>query len=155
MPNIPGLRSPYAKVGRLVYFGRMLDKIRLHAAGKLPPEYVENLGDQKSGIFDTRCCQFLKTSYAEIRKRTLEGYTDESILAWVEEFHTRRNDEDCKDWNALLMKRGWHDSADVVGRLKQRIKESGLEGKPIETFFDYIEFDEGRDSVTPRLWESV
>ena len=35
MPNIPGLRSTYAKVGRLVYFGRMLDKIRLHAAGQL------------------------------------------------------------------------------------------------------------------------
>ncbi len=35
MPSVPGLRSPYAKVGRLVYFGRMLDKIRLHAAGRL------------------------------------------------------------------------------------------------------------------------
>ena len=28
MPNIPGLRSCYDKVGRLIYFGRMLDKIR-------------------------------------------------------------------------------------------------------------------------------
>ena len=45
MPNIPGLRSCYDKVGRLIYFGRMLDKIRLHAAGQLPPDYVENLGD--------------------------------------------------------------------------------------------------------------
>ena len=45
MPAIPGLRSPYAKIGRLVYFGRMLDKIRLHAAGQLPPDYVANLGD--------------------------------------------------------------------------------------------------------------
>jgi hypothetical protein len=42
MPNaIPGLRSCYDKVGRLIYFGRMLDKIRLHAAGQLPPEYQE------------------------------------------------------------------------------------------------------------------
>jgi len=36
MSHVPGLRSPYVKVGRLVYFGRMLDKIRLHAAGRLP-----------------------------------------------------------------------------------------------------------------------
>ena len=36
MPNVPGLRSPYIRVGRLVYFGRMLDKIRLHAAGPRP-----------------------------------------------------------------------------------------------------------------------
>ncbi len=45
MPNVPGLRSCYDKVGRLIYFGRMLDKIRLHAAGQLPPAYDENLGD--------------------------------------------------------------------------------------------------------------
>ena len=37
MQNIPGLRSCYDKVGRLIYFGRMLDKIRLHAAAQLPP----------------------------------------------------------------------------------------------------------------------
>src|SRR3954462_15604043 len=34
--HIPGLRSPSEQVGGLVHFGRMLDKIRLAAAGKLP-----------------------------------------------------------------------------------------------------------------------
>jgi len=38
MPHVSGLRSCYAKVGRFVYFGRMLDKIRLHAAGRLPAD---------------------------------------------------------------------------------------------------------------------
>ena len=33
---IPGLRSPFDPVNGLFYFGRMLDKIRLQAAGKLP-----------------------------------------------------------------------------------------------------------------------
>jgi hypothetical protein len=33
---IPGLRSPFDHFNGLVYFGRMLDKIRLAAAGKLP-----------------------------------------------------------------------------------------------------------------------
>jgi len=33
---IPGLRSPFDQVKGVVYFGRMLDKIRLAAAGKLP-----------------------------------------------------------------------------------------------------------------------
>src|ERR1700729_4124246 len=63
MPFVPGLRSPYAKVGRLVYFGRMLDKIRLHAAGRLPADYIENLGDKNPGVFDTRCCRFVRASY--------------------------------------------------------------------------------------------
>ncbi len=67
MPHVPGLRSCYAKVGRLVYFGRMLDKIRLHAAGQLPAEYQANLGDDKFLTLDGRCCRFLGVAHAAIR----------------------------------------------------------------------------------------
>ena len=38
MPEF-AVRSPNAKVGEIVYFGRMIDKIRVHAKGNLPPEY--------------------------------------------------------------------------------------------------------------------
>ena len=155
MPNIPGLRSPYAKVGRLVYFGRMLDKVRLHAQGKLPPDYVENLGDSKPGMFDARCCGFLRVGYGDLRARVLEGGSDAQVLEWAEKLGGRRSDEECQAWNGFLMKRGFHDTADIVGRLRQRIRESGLEGKPIETYFDYIDFDEGRDPVAARSWETV
>jgi hypothetical protein len=44
MAAVDGLRSAYAKVGEVVYFGRMLDKIRLADQNKLPAGY--NLGDQ-------------------------------------------------------------------------------------------------------------
>ena len=54
-----------------------------------------------------------------------------------------------------MMKRGWHDPADVTQRLRQRVNESGLEGKPIETFFDYIDFDEGRDPAAERPWQKI
>ena len=33
--------------GAIVRFGRMLDKIRLHARGALPPEYHANLGERR------------------------------------------------------------------------------------------------------------
>jgi gluconokinase len=155
MPHVPGVRSPYAKVGRLVYFGRMLDKIRLHARGALPPDYVSNLGDDNPGMFDARCCRFLRVPYAEIRERTLGGASDEEVLAWAEARGGRRDDEECAIWNAYLMKRGWHDPADNVERLRWRIRESGLEGKPIETFFDYIDYDEGRENASDRPWEKV
>ena len=72
MPYVPGLRSVYAKVGRLVYFGRMLAKIRLDAAGQLPADYVPNLGDGHVYSLDGRCCRFLGVPYAGIRERTLE-----------------------------------------------------------------------------------
>lgn len=147
MPNVPGLRSVYQKVGRHVYFGRMLDKIRLHAAGRLPADYVGNLGTG----FDGRCCTFLHVDYAKLQDRVLAGGTDEEILAWVEQTAGRRSDAECEVWNGFMMKRGWRDSGREI--LLKRIKESGFEGRPIETMFDYIEFDEGRDPVSSRAWE--
>jgi len=48
-----GLRSPFAKINGFVYFGRMLDKIRMHAKGELPEDYQANLG---KGFDDWRMC---------------------------------------------------------------------------------------------------
>jgi gluconokinase len=150
MPHVPGLRSPYVKVGRLVYFGRMLDKIRLHAAGQLPAAYHENLGDTQPGVFDTRCCHFLGVKFTDLQARTLAGGTDEELLAWAHARGPARTDEECEVWNFFMMKRGWRDVAQT--RLRQRIAESGLTDKPIETFFDYLDFDEGRDPVSIQAW---
>ena len=153
MAHVPGLRSCYAKVGRLVYFGRMLDKIRLHAAGNLPEEYRNNLGDEQINVFDGRCCRFLGIRYADLRARTLAGGTDEEILAWAHAHGTPRTDEECHIWNRFLVKLGWRDERSNV--LPQRIRDSGLTGKPIETIVDHIEFDEGRDPVAIRAWDSI
>jgi len=152
MQNIPGLRSCYDKVGRLIYFGRMLDKIRLHAAGRLPPDYVENLGEHQFTL-DGRCCRFLGVPYSEIKKRTLAGETDEAVLNWAHAHGASRTDEECNVWNRFIAKLGWRDERSRV--LSQRIKESGLTGKPIETLIDHIEFDEGRDPVASRAWEKI
>jgi len=56
---IPGLRSPFDQVGGLVYFGRMLDKIRLLAVGELPEEWRAARGTTNTSSFDSRCCRFL------------------------------------------------------------------------------------------------
>jgi gluconokinase len=148
MSSIPGLRSLYAKVGRLVYFGRMLDKIRLNAAGRLPADYVPNLARG----FDSRCCDFLHVKHPELTARVLQGGSDDEILAWCHEQGGQRTSEECEIWNSFMMKRGWRDGGSET--LQTRIKESKLEGKPIETFFDLIEFDEGRDPVTTKAWAS-
>ena len=42
--KISGLRSSYERVGGMVFFGRMLDKIRVHARGELPPDYNRGTG---------------------------------------------------------------------------------------------------------------
>ena len=55
--KVDGLRRSREKVEEVVFFARMLDKIRLHAQGKLPEDY--NLG---WGL-DGRCCEFLNVDY--------------------------------------------------------------------------------------------
>src|ERR1039457_2403560 len=131
MPNVPGLRSPYDKVGRLVYFGRMLDKIRLQSLDRLPADYVDNLGDSKPGMFDARCCGFLCVSYDAIRRRTLEGGRDEAVLEWAEQRGGRRTDEECAVWNGFMMKHGWRDAPRIVPRPRRRGAGGGPEGKAI------------------------
>ncbi len=148
MAHVPGLRSPYAKVGRIVYFGRMLDKIRVHAAGGLPADYVPNLGKG----FDGRCISFLRVNYDELKARVLVGdLNDEQLLAWAEQRGGLRTDEECEVWSGFMMKRGWRDPGAEM--LAKRIRESSLESQPIQTMFDYLDFDEGRDPVRARAWE--
>jgi hypothetical protein len=154
MPTVPGLRSPFAKVGRLVYFGRMLDKIRLHAAGTLPPEYVTNLGDQGApNFFDARCCRFLRVKFADLQSRTLAGGADEELLAWAHAHGRDRTDEECEIWNMFMSKRGWRDAA--ASTVQQRITQFGLTGKSPQTMFEVIDYDEGRDPAADRPWENL
>src|SRR4029077_7242098 len=65
------LRSPFEKVGGLFYLGRMLDKIRLHAKGKLPPDYHSNLGKG----FDEKCANFLRINYDQLVEQVNRGRT--------------------------------------------------------------------------------
>ena len=53
----------------------------------------------------------------------------------------------------FLTKLGWRDERSTV--LPQRILDSGLTGKPVETIIDHIEYDEGRDPVATKAWDSV
>ncbi len=147
MAYVPGLRSGYAQVGRLVYFGRMLDKIRLMAAGTLPSDYHGNLGIG----FDGRCCSFLAVQYEALKTRVAQGGSDLDVLAWCHEQGGPRTDDQCIIWNRFMMKLGWRDERSSI--LQQRIVQFGLVGKPIETFFDLNDFDENRDPVATRAWE--
>ena len=45
--RIPGLRSPREKVGGILHFGRMLDKIRLSDQRKLPSEWLAAKGSRE------------------------------------------------------------------------------------------------------------
>lgn len=151
MPVIPNLRSPYDTVGGIVYFGRLLDKIRLHAEGKLPPDFVANLGTKVPGTFDARCVEFLGFDYDAFQAHVLAHPTisDEEALEWAFAHGRKPTPEQIEVWNGFMMKRGWRDSARE--RLQFRLHESGLpDDGSIATMFDYIDVDEGRPL---RTWE--
>lgn len=137
---VPELRSPYDEVNGLVYFARMLSKIRLHAAGKLPQEYHKHLGDG----FDGRCIRFLGVDYEALRAETLKGEkSDAALLDWCFQNGRHPNDEEIEVWSGFLMKRGWRDTGREA--LERRLKEAGLpEDGALQTMFDFIDADEGR-----------
>ena len=139
---IPGLRSPAEKVNGLVYFGRMLDKIRLQAAGKLPEGWQAERGTAMKGSFDSRCCTFLQIDYAAIERETLKGGSDEQLLAWAFANGRKPSDEEVEIWNAFITKRGWRDAG--TQRLNERLAEIGLPAGTVQTMFEFIDLDEGR-----------
>lgn len=142
---IPGLRGPSDQVNGLVYFGRMLDKIRLQSAGKLPEGWQGQLGAAAKGSFDWRCCEFLKIDYAAFVAETLKGGGDEELLAWAYDSGRRPTDVEIEVWNAFMTKRGWRDSG--TQRLHERLAEIGLGPDAAQTMFEFIDIDEGRRHV--------
>jgi len=140
---IPGLRSPTEQVNGLVYFGRMLDKIRLAAAGKLPPDWQAARGLAYPTSFDSRCCRLLKINYAALEAETLKGdKSDADLLEWAFEHGRRPSEEEIEIWNAFMIKRGWRDAG--TQRLNERLAEIGLPPGTVQTMFEFIDLDEGR-----------
>lgn len=134
-----GVRSPTAKVGGLVYFGRMHDKIRQHARGELPADYQPNLGKG----FDARCVKFLGIDYGQLAEKVLAGGTDEEILRWCLETGHAPHEDEMHIWNEFMRKCGWND--DVSETVARRKKEGGMSDRSdIVTMFQFIDADEGR-----------
>ncbi len=135
--RIPGLRHSAEQVGGIVFFGRMLDKLRLHAQDKLPADYFPYRGTG----FDGRVCRFLRLEYSALVERVSAGGSDEEILDWCFVHGQKPSEEEIFIFNAFLMKRGWRD--DSSENLEQMKRERGFAGRTdIQTFFDFHRADE-------------
>jgi gluconokinase len=134
-------KAPRELAGGMMYFPRMLDKIRLHARGELSEDYHPNLGGVRTA--DAMCCNFLRVKYAELRDRVLQGGSDEEILEWCFEKGRRLNEGDLIVWNGFISKFGWRDFATpVLERVKQK---SGVAHRAdILTIPDLMDLEEER-----------
>jgi gluconokinase len=129
--------SPKDELDGIVYFPRLCGKVRLHAAGKLHPDYQSNLGC----AMDLWTCEFLGVAYEDLKEQILKGVSDEDCLAWARAGGASRTPLERKWWHSYLLNRGFRD--DLSERLVQRKAESGLEKRgDILTFMDYIDADD-------------
>ena len=147
--KIEGIKGCYEKTRGIFYFARMCSKIRLHAAGKLPEDYFDMLGQG----FDGRTCRYLQVRYEDVKSLVLAGKSDTEVLEWCEANGRRLNDEQILIYNSFMSKRGWRDD-ETDGFIPDMIKQYGFpdDGKVI-TDFDLIEMDEGR--WQPDQWRAA
>jgi hypothetical protein len=141
MPRVEGLRSPTDRIaGGLHHLGRMLDKIRLMAAGRLPEDYHRNYG--LSVGLDGQLCGFLNVAFADVAARVREGGSDEELVEWIFTHGLRPNRTQAMVWNEHSRKLGWNDR--ITPYLESQKKAAGIEGHPANTTFALIDLNEER-----------
>ena len=131
-------RSPYERLGGYVHLPRLIDKARLHRKGLLDGYNYKTVG------FDKHLLAFLKLDPDSFEKAANELEDDSAVLNWVEQNGVRHSPEEIEQWNQAMILRH-PDTAEKKARFVHFLKESGGAGrKDIRTYFDLIEFDEGR-----------
>ncbi len=134
-------KSPKETTNGMMWFPRMVNKIRQHARGELSEDYHANLGEG----MDKRCLDFLRVDYPALCERVLAGGSDEEILAWAFENGRPLNKGDLLIWNSFVSKFGWND---LATKRRDELKEKfGLADRTdIITIADLIDADEKRAS---------
>jgi hypothetical protein len=137
--------SDYAPTKGVIFFARMLDKIRLKNQGLLPADY--NYADCAVwDCFDARFCRFFGVDAQLLVERVLCGGSDEEILEWCFEKFGRADEEKIQFWNSFVAKRGWRDES--TQELEEVKRAHGFGDRAdVQTWVDYHDVDEGR---TPR-----
>ena len=131
-------RSPYDRLGGYVHLPRLIDKARLHAQGLLNGYNYKTVG------FDKHLLAFLKLNPDEFEGVATRLEDDGAILKWIEENGAIHPPEAIAEWNNAMISRH-PDTAVKKARFVHFLKEAGGENrKDIRTYFDLIEFDEGR-----------
>jgi hypothetical protein len=132
-------RSPRETMCGWVYLPRFVDKIRLHAAGKLHSDYQENFTKGFDGAW-LKAAGVSAETFVEMVKGTV---TDGQVADWVAK-NVKKSDAEKAAFRDFVLKRGT-EGGEITERLNMRKKESGLSHRnDIQCFVDYIDADEKR-----------
>jgi|SRR5437588_5933906 len=132
-------RSPREVMAGWIYLPRFVDKIRLHLAGKLHPDYQKNFTQGFDGVW-LKAASLTADQFIAVVKNTL---SDGEVCDWVAK-HVRKTDAEKAAFREMVLNRG-QDTDDLKARLQQRKTEAGLANREdITTFVDLIDADEKR-----------
>jgi hypothetical protein len=139
---VPPRRSPRETLGEYVILPRLIEKVRLHAQGRLPAEYHPQLLGPELTL-DGRFLTFTGVAREALRAAILAASDDAAVLAWVERHATPHTSEEKRAWaDAIDAYRP--DSERVVRRAKAYPNVAARVDVGAISVFDLIDLDEGR-----------
>ncbi len=131
-------RSPYERLGGYVHLPRLIDKARLHRRGLLEGYNYKTVG------FDKHLLEFLAIDPDAFENLANEQPDDAAILEWISKNGASHPPEEIEQWNQSMISRH-PDTAEKKARFAHFLKEAGGAARQdINTYFDLIDFDEGR-----------
>ena len=127
-------------MGGWIHLPRYIDKIRLHLAGQLHPDYQPNFGKGFDGLW----LEHAGLTHEQMLDVVKSSLTDGQVCDWVQTHVSKTTVEKEALRQAIL---NYPSPDDAVGweRLNTRKQQSGLgQRDSIRCFVDYIDADEKR-----------
>ena len=140
MSNLIYPRSPREIMAGWAHLPRFVDKVRLHLAGHLHPEYQGNF----TKGFDGWWLEASGVNAEEFIEVVKASITDGQVCDWVMK-NVRKTAEEKAAFNSRLFTHGTQNDEALRARLKMRKDEAGLGHRDdIRCFVDFIDADEKR-----------
>ncbi len=133
-------RSPRETMCGWMHLPRFIDKIRLHLAGKLHPDYQPNF----TKGFDRMWLDAAGVGAESFIELVRHSLTDGEIADWVLH-HVKRTETEKEAHRRAMLDYPKADDPTAQARLAQRKAQAGLADRDdIKNFVDFIDADEKR-----------
>lgn len=133
-------RSPREVMCGWSYLPRFIDKVRLHLAGKLHPDYQANFCKGFDGLW-LECSGVKAEEFVEVVKNSI---TDGQVCDWVLK-NVKKPESAKEEHRKRLFNHPPKDNAELQARLKMRKEQAGVAHRDdIQSFVDVIDADEKR-----------
>ena len=133
-------RSPRETMCGWMHLPRFIDKIRLHLAGKLHPDYQPNLCKGFDGLW-LQTAGVESQQFIEVVRKSI---TDGEVCDWVR-MNVKQPESVKSAHRERMLDYPKKDDAEMQGRLKMRKEQAGIAHRDdIQSFVDFIDADEKR-----------